>query len=404
MIIMIDASCSKFYTHNSSYMLTYAKRAAKMFPKEKIIFWIGESADNETIRNFSDSVFPILRSPIYSYTRDFTFFYLRDLLLNWVAKLISNLQILGFIQTVLENSVFYFFTRIPVKQTKVLSEQGEKLSFILPSADGLTLRIIQRIIELGYPVQSVHIRTLAAESRGIYGIDDFPRYFLNLQQSNPKIEFKVGWESHVIAQGLLESGIKSGDIYWAPMPTSRETTYKLLNSPLKIGFLGAARKNKGFELIPRILNILVGSNMVVYVQLASQPWPGYSDILLQIENQSQNIKFIKGGIAHIDLLQIIASVDVLILPYSFLQYEKMGSGILYQGADHLVPSISFKQLGFSWDIEHFGIGATINDLSELKEILNSKNVLTWRANIEKYNAQRNVAVDSFLSRKVLLSE
>lgn len=401
---MIDASCSKFYTHNSSYMLTYAKRVAEMFPKEKIVFWIGESADNETLRNFPDSVFPILRSPIYSYTRDFTLFYFRDLILNWVAKLISNLKILSCIKAVLEKSIFYFFTRIPIKHTKVLSEQGEKFSFILPSADGLTLRIIQRIIELGFPVQSVHIRTLAAESRGIYGIEDFPRYFLNLQQINPKIEFKVGWESQVIAQGLLESGIKSSDIYWAPMPTSRETPYKLLNSSLKIGFLGAARKNKGFELIPKILNILVGSNMVFYLQLASQPWPGYSDTLLQIENQSQNIKFIKGGIAHIDLLQIIASVDVLILPYSFLQYEKMGSGILYQGADHLVPSISFRQLGFSWDIEHFGIGSTINELSELKEILNSKNVLTWRANIEKYNTQRNVAVDSFLSRKGLLSE
>ena len=86
------------------------------------------------------------------------------------------------------------------------------------------------------------------------------------------------------------------------------------------------------------------------------------------------------------------------MPYSSLQYEKVGSGILYQGADHLVPSISFKQLGFSWDIEQFGIGATINELSELNEILNSKNVLTWRTNITKYNTERNVAVDRFLSR------
>ena len=398
MIVLIDASCSKFYTHNSSYMITYAKRAAKLFPKEKIVFWIGESADDETIRNFPDSVFPILRSPIYSYTRDFTFYYLRDLLLNGIAKLISNLKFLGFIHAALEKCIFYFFTRIPIKHTEALLEQGEKLSFILPSSDGLTLRIIQRIIELGYPVQSVHIRTLAAENRGIYGIENLSSYFLNLQRLHPKTVLKVGWESHVIAQTLLESGIKSNDIYWAPMPTSMETTEKLIDSPLKIGFLGSARKNKGFELIPRILNILVGSNLVFYIQLASQPWPEYSKTLLQIENQSQNIEFIKGGITHLELLQLIASVDVLIMPYSSLQYEKVGSGILYQGADHLVPSISFKQLGFSWDIEQFGIGATINELSELNEILNSKNVLTWRTNITKYNTERNVAVDRFLSR------
>ena len=398
MIVLIDASCSKFYTHNSSYMITYAKRAAKLFPKEKIVFWIGESADDETIKNFPDSVFPILRSPIYSYTRDFTFYYLRDFLLNEIVRLINNLKILGSIHVLLEKFMFYFFARIPIKHAKALSEQGEKLSFILPSADGFTLRIIQRVIELGYPVESVHIRTLAAENRGIYGIGDLSSYFLNLQRLHPKIEFKVGWESYITAQSLLESGIESKDIYWAPMPTSGEATGKLIDSPLKIGFLGAARKNKGFELIPRILNILLGSNMVFYIQLALQPWPEYFKTLLEIENQAQNIELIQGGIAHADLLQIIASMDVLIMPYSSLQYEKVGSGILYQGADLLVPSISFKQLGFSWDIEQFGIGATINELSELGEILNSKNLLIWRANITKYNTERNVAVDRFLSR------
>lgn len=398
MIVLIDASCSKFYTHNSSYMISYAKRAAKLFPKEKIEFWIGESADDETIRNFPETVFPILRSPIYSYTRDFTFYYLRDFLLNRIVKLINNLKILGFIHVFLEKFIFYFFARKPIKHTKALSKHGEKLSFILPSADGFTLRIIERVIELGYPVESVHIRTLAAEDRGIYGIENLSGYFLNLQRRHPKIKFKVGWESYITAQTLLESGIQSSDIYWAPMPTSEGATAKLIDSPLKIGFLGAARKNKGFDLIPRILNILLGSNMVFYIQLALQPWPEYFKTLLEIEKQGQNIELIQGGIAHVDLLQIIASMDVLIMPYSSLQYEKVGSGILYQGADLLVPSISFKQLGFSWDIEQFGIGATINAVSELGEILNSKNVLTWRANITKYNTERNVAVDRFLSK------
>ena len=106
MIVLIDASCSKFYTHNSSYMISYAKRAAKLFPKEKIEFWIGESADDETIRNFPESVFPILRSPIYSYTRDFTFYYLRDFLLNRIVRLINNLKILGFIHVLLEKLIF----------------------------------------------------------------------------------------------------------------------------------------------------------------------------------------------------------------------------------------------------------------------------------------------------------
>ena len=398
MIVLIDASCSKFYTHNSSYMISYAKRAAKLFPKEKIDFWIGESADDETIRNFPETVFPILRSPIYSYTRDFTFYYLRDFLLNRIVRLINNLKILGFIHVFLEKFIFYFFARKPIKHTKALSKHGEKLSFILPSADGFTLRIIERVIELGYPVESVHIRTLAAEDRGIYGIGNLSGYFLNLQRRHPKIKFKVGWESYITAQTLLESGIQSSDIYWAPMPTSEGATAKLIDSPLKIGFLGAARKNKGFDLIPRILNILLGSNMVFYIQLALQPWPEYFKTLLEIEKQGQNIELIQGGIAHADLLQIIASMDVLIMPYSSLQYEKVGSGILYQGADLLVPSISFKQLGFSWDIEQFGIGATINAVSELGEILNSKNVLTWRANITKYNTERNVAVDRFLSK------
>jgi len=398
MIVLIDASCSKFYTHNSSYMIAYAKRAAKLFPKERIVYWIGESADDETIRNFPDSVFPILRSPIYSYTRDFTLYYLRDFFLNAIVKLINNLKILGFLHAALEKFMFSYFARIPIKHIKTLSEQGEKLSFILPSADGFTLRIIQRVIELGYPVESVHIRTLAAENRGIYGIGNLSGYFLNLQRSHPKIKFKVGWESYITAQTLLESGIQSSDIYWAPMPTSGGATAKLIDSPLKIGFLGAARKNKGFDLIPRILNILLGSNMVFYIQLALQPWPEYFKTLLEIEKQHQNIELIQGAIAHADLLQIIASMDVLIMPYSSVQYEKVGSGILYQGADLLVPSISFKQLGFSWDIEQFGIGATINELSEIGEILNSKNVLTWRANITKYNMKRNVAVDRFLSK------
>lgn len=399
MIVIMDASCTRSFNHNASYMHAYAKAAHEINPGLPIECWIGEAADSQVKESFSFPVYPILRSPIYSFQKSNWLLYYRDRLLNKLLYFLYGFENNYFVVSYFRETIFRFYAAPAVQRAQELAKHSHEISFILPSADGLTIRLAKKLVELGFPIKCLIIRTITAESRGVYGIKDLLQFINDLQKDYPHIEIKIGWESKVVLQELGEQGFTKNLLHWAPMPASQSSEEKFLQAPVRIGFLGVARRNKGFDLIPKIIEQLMKTDISIkyVIQLSADPWVGYEDTLKSILNMNVDTKLLNSRMTHDKLLYEISQVDLLIMPYSTEQYRRTGSGILYQGADFLVPSVTFKGLGFSWDIENFEIGATFENLNQLGSKINLDNVERWKQNCVLYNKFRNQAVNSLLS-------
>ena len=402
MIVFMDASCTRFFTHNSSYMQAYAARAYDINMREPIECWIGEAADSRVIENFTFPVHPILRSPIYSFQKNRPAYYFRDKVLNQLLQFLSNSKKNGLLTKYARQKIFDFYAFPAVKRAGDLAKFTEKFFLVLPSADGLTIRLAKKLIDLGFPVKSLTIRTITAESRGGYGIENLSLFLESLQKEHPHVEIRIGWECKNVSEKFEQRNLLKNLLYWAPMPTNVSLEEKELRNPIHIGFLGNARLNKGFNNIPEILESLkhIGISTKYVVQLASDPWIGYEQTLSKILEEVSDVKFLDSRLTHEQLLSEISQVDLLIMPYSNIQYRYAGSGILYQAADFLVPSITFKGLGFSWDIESFKVGATVENFDQLKSLINLTNLEVWKKNCTLYNKARNQAVDFLLSLNI----
>lgn len=253
------------------------------------------------------------------------------------------------------------------------------------------------------PLGLICIRTLNAENRGILGVDSLLEFVKRIKMLAPATEIHVGWETKSISERLLRYGFDSSELYWAPIPAFETQKIEKNYYPFKIGFLGAARRNKGFELIPEIVKILSPHEHEFFIQAAIQEWQGYAETIKKINSLDAKIRFINGKVTNDLLLQELKSIDLLILPYQQEQYEFAGSGILFHGADAYVPTISFRNLGFSWDIENFKIGCLVDNFLDIEKNLTISNMKEWRTNILNYNAARSSASVQFLSKSNLIS-
>jgi glycosyltransferase involved in cell wall biosynthesis len=88
-----------------------------------------------------------------------------------------------------------------------------------------------------------------------------------------------------------------------------------LGNPIRVGFLGAARRNKGFDRIPEIIESLVKLDLTYVVQLSDNAWENYEITLNKIKETKANIEFLDGTVSNEKLLQSIAMCDLLIMPY-----------------------------------------------------------------------------------------
>ena len=367
---------------------------------DSIESWIGESADSQTLSSFDSPVIPLLRSPIYSFTKKNLVYYARDKLLNYLLKKFP-IEDTGLLKRYIANliaTIFYF--QKPYKRIKTLQRNNSDFKLVLPSADGTSLRIVKYLIERGIPINLLCVRTLNAECRGVLGVSNLSNFLHDLISLNPNLIVKIGWETENNSRIIASQNSPNFQVCWAPIPPRLFNVDRHLGNPIRLGFLGAARRNKGFDLIPEIIELLGNLDLTYIVQLSDNPWEDYEISLTKIKESKAKVEFLEGTVSNKKLQQSIGLCDLLILPYQSIQYKYAGSGILYQGADALVPTITFDNLGFSWDVRSFEIGATINKLDELPSLINSKNLIKWRTHLIKYNEERLKASKKFLNLEI----
>jgi glycosyltransferase involved in cell wall biosynthesis len=244
---------------------------------------------------------------------------------------------------------------------------------------------------------------VGAETRGAFRISSGVNYVSRLSQEFEDL-FRIGYEVDGIKDLFEYENDKLVKMFWAPMPSIVRDPYRKkiddnYSNLLKIGFLGSARKNKGFDKIPRILNQLTDLKVDyhAFVQKPNFSWIESQLTIKYLEElQKHNVTFIEAASDKRIIDEYISQMDLLILPYSHEDYRLAGSGILFIASDFDVPVATYKNLGFAWDVENFNQGIVFESITDLCEKLISFNKNSFKPQIDAYNTERNLANTIFL--------
>jgi glycosyltransferase involved in cell wall biosynthesis len=295
-----------------------------------------------------------------------------------------------------------YYTQAAVSALRDRFVRSDDLVLVFPSIDGLGLHFLKRCLRKKIPIKQVVIRTLQAEGRGMFATPNLIQSVEDLILVSPDLDVRIGFEVNRVGNILKSSSKSISQILWSPIPNTKSASWgNLEKSELiaRIGFLGAARKLKGFENVPRIIKSIAssGRRFEFYVQLAAEEWNGYKDILEEFRNSEIEITFLEGGCSDELLLKTISILDCLVLPYRVEEYKFAGSGLLFHAADFGVPVISMRGVGFEWDIQEFSIGVLCNTYEEIPGLLQSLDTNHYKKSISEYNLARNEATIDLLN-------
>lgn len=393
--VLADFNCSREYTHHAEYLSAFASHLQAMNLEYEL--WINRAADSGVKSLLkSHPVNSILNSLDYSFTRNQNFpIYILN---KSIRSILGNLK-LSFLPLGLQEKIVDFgaglLSHSALKRVRQLRGEYERVVIVFPSVDGLALRFLRRIASGTFNSVSVSMRLIGAETRGVLGTKDLNSFISQIETGI--LDLRIGWEIHSMNNRMIESGVQPGKLYWSPIPPTSSSLLRLSNPKrMTLGFLGSARRNKGFSSIPQISNLLRDLDICLQVQEANFEWDGYLASMADLLGLGDRVNFVPGAASNEELNQAMSECSVLVLPYEVDSYRFAGSGIMYQAANIGIPIFCTEGVGFDWDVKNFGIGSTFRSLEELRSLVTNFDSLAYFQKIVEYNQARNLACSEFL--------
>lgn len=123
-----------------------------------------------------------------------------------------------------------------------------------------------------------------------------------------------------------------------------------------IGFIGEQRENKGYRLVPEIINNLfkIGCCSKVIVQ---NSWGFMDDInrcLIEMSNSNDNLDVFIKTYDRAEWECLLDSIDLIVLPYNSSTYSTSSSGIGAEAIANSIPQIVPKYTGLSEMLDAYG--------------------------------------------------
>jgi len=403
LFIILDFACGRYYTHHSSYLKDFADHLVINGQSVRVL--VNSSADKEVFEILSPhAVSPVLDSNMYSHVKNNNLIgYYKNKLINFVLNSITNrIKIYG-IDEIIKKIVAKLYLKSALKFLNSNSFIDEHTILVFPTLDALGLRLVELLVDDSrFSLIKFCVRLTGAEKRGSLGVLDSIERLKKISLDFPQ-KINIGCEVENFKFDLQKKGIAKQNLYWAPMPYIRRKVLPTHfnqehNTKLKIGFLGSARENKGFDSIPLILLELVKSNVNfhAYIQEPNFSWIGALETIDKLKNiYASSVTFIQGGTRKNIIDSYVSEMDYLILPYSKTDYTLCGSGIFYIACDYLIPCATNQFVSFGREIQDFKIGIVYKNFSELSRQLSSFLEEKKEKEINNYNIARNKSLKLF---------
>jgi len=188
------------------------------------------------------------------------------------------------------------------------------------------------------------------------------------------------------------------DVMVLPYPLKINSTKRINPGRTKnrIGILGSARPDKGFEQLPNLINqIDPDRELKFFVQQSASPWGASYSNTLSLLKSFENVELLEGNLSRKNLDFYIKNIDVMLLPYWGHIYITRGSAMFFESVENLIPVVAPIDTAFGRDIREFKLGSTYFDATDIKYALsralklNGKKVFAQSCSNYEFNALMN---------------
>ena len=224
-----------------------------------------------------------------------------------------------------------------------------KIVVIFPTAEPVAIQLVKSLLSnsLGKNF-CFKFRIVGGANRGFLASKNELEDLAELVLHYPN-QIQVGVETDKYREFLVSKGFPRQNLIWSPWPPIIKGKIKkpVKGKTIIIGFLGNAKIRKGFNDIPTILKNYssINSNFKAIIQPAIFPWKGYTSVLKELSSLSNKLIFTDKNLDLDQLVKLVSSCDLLILPYNSNSYSINASGLLYHGSDYDIPVITLKGVG-----------------------------------------------------------
>jgi len=161
-----------------------------------------------------------------------------------------------------------------------------------------------------------------------------------------------------------------------------------------VGILGSARPDKGFEDVPRVVELArrEGLGLRFLVQKSARPWgASYLKTVDQLERMPE-VVLLDGALSRSEILEAVGRCSALLMPYDPSVYALRGSAMVMEAADHGLLSIARAGSAFAHDVVADGVGFAYGSESELidalKATMSCSQQRAARSRIAAFNTRR----------------
>ena len=299
---------------------------------------------------------------------------------------------------------FFYYQKLIGKTIDALSDLFLKESIcstdhvFLPTADWLMLRALYKVHKQT-PLEywpSIHVELMFDKANwmtGGYPYDKIIKKLIQLRNNTKRLFVYTEVSAHAhYASKQLNFNVP---VYPYPtFPILRDNKPLATNRNIIIGVLGGGRRDKGFHLLPDIVdkfNMDCQNNLEVIFVIQKPRAQEHLDVELNRLSQHKNIRFVSESISSNEYENVMGSCSILLLPYTS-NYKLRGSGVAVEALANGVPIVCTDNTGLVDVISHENgkMATTVNEFSEA--------LLCIASNLAVYKKRSATASHQYLSR------
>ena len=202
-----------------------------------------------------------------------------------------------------------------------------ELTVFNPNEDPISLFILQKLRSLSRSNFTIKSRFICNRDRMLLRKNSIPVNYLKKKISSSKrYGDKFSAETITYSEFLShEFGTEVEFVPYPPIDTRFSELHVLRDDDLYVS-LGAARKDKGFEVLPVWIDQITQGNPKAHfiVQKASKEWVGYNRALEEI-SKLNNVTILPSFIDEKSQYEILVSANAFLAPYDHATYQFRGS-------------------------------------------------------------------------------
>ncbi len=259
------------------------------------------------------------------------------------------------------------------------------------------MALINFLIKIDENHPKFHIRVMLPPKLKFKGFF----YYLNqlkYEMDNKKI-FIYTWSNYNYNYFLKNTVSKKG-IYKSNIPWSFFKR-NFRKKKLVIGFMGDARRSRGFHLLPKIIRSIKNKkykfDYIIQYSKITDDLINIKNELIILSKKDKNIHLIEKYCDYKEFRNILKKIDIMPIIHKASEINKITSGTMYSCLSHEIPTVVPKGTNFMKDIIKFKSYEKAQNLEDF-----AKKIIKISKNYEFY--LKNVKLNSLKLRKILKND